>query len=133
VFFFGNYERNEQRGVVSTTLVLPAFAHFSRITPSPYFGNQLSLRVDGRLSNAHTAFIRYSHDGVRAFGPPCCAPITLQPTVYPSAWTRQRAWADQSVLGLTSVLRDTLVNDLRFSYFFVDSRQVGPADQECPG
>jgi Carboxypeptidase regulatory-like domain len=133
VFFFGDYERNEQRGVVATTLLVPEFAHFSRITPSPYFGNQLSLRVDGRLSNAHTAFIRYSHDGVRAFGPPCCLPMTVQPAPYASAWTRQRAWADQSVLGLTSVLRDTLVNDLRFSYFFVESSQVGPTDQECSG
>ena len=133
VFFFGSYERNEQRGVVATTLLERELAHFSRITPSPYFGNQPSLRVDGRLSNAHTAFIRYSHDSVQAFGPPCCAPITLQPAPYPSAWTRQRAGADQSILGLTSVLGDTLVNDLRFSYFVVDSSQIGPTDQECPG
>ena len=133
VFFFGTYERNEQRGVVATTLLERELAHFSRITPSPYFGNQPSLRVDGRLSNAHTAFIRYSHDSVQAFGPPCCAPMTLQPAPYPSAWTRQRAGADQSILGLTSVLGDTLVNDLRFSYFVVDSSQIGPTDQECPG
>ena len=66
-FFFGNYERNEQRGVVATTLLAPDFAHLNRITPSPFFGNQLSLRLDGRLSDAHTAFVRYSHDGIRAF------------------------------------------------------------------
>ncbi len=128
VFFFGNYERNEQRGVVATTLLVPEFAHLSRITPSPYFGNQISLRVDGRPSKAHTAFIRYSHDGVRAIGPP-----TTQPTAYPSFWFRQPAWAHQTILGLTSVLRDTLVNDLRFSYFFVRSSEVGPTEQECPG
>lgn len=127
-FFFGNYERNEQRGVVATTLLVPEFAHLSRITPSPYFGNQLSLRLDGRLSRSHTAFIRYSHDGVRAFGPP-----TPQPNAYPSFWTRQPAWADQSILGLTSVFRDTLVNDLRFSYFYVSSSQVEPTERECPG
>ncbi|MGH8247980.1 MAG: hypothetical protein ACREUU_16280, partial [Gammaproteobacteria bacterium] len=128
VFFFGNYERNEQRGVVATTLLTPEFAHLNRITPSPYFGNQLSLRLDGRLSNKHTGFIRYSHDGVRAFGPP-----TTQPNAYPSFWTRQPAWADQSILGLTSVFRDTLVNDLRFSYFYVSSSQVEPTEQDCPG
>ena len=127
-FFFGNYERNEQRGVVVTTLLVPEFAHLSRITPSPYFGNQLSLRLDGRLSNTQTAFIRYSHDGVRAFGPP-----TPQPNAYPSFWTSQPAWADQSILGLTSVFRDTLVNDLRFSYFYISSSQVEPTEQECPG
>ena len=79
IFFFGNYERNEQRGVVATTLLVPEFAHLSRITPSPYFGRQLSLRLDGRLSDSHTGFIRYSHDGVRAFGPPA-----FQPSAYPS-------------------------------------------------
>jgi hypothetical protein len=127
-FFFGNWERNEQRGVVATTLLAPEFAHLSRITPSPYFGNQLSLRLDGRPSSAHTAFIRYSHDGVRAFGPP-----TPQPNAYPSFWTRQPAWADQSILGFTSVFHATLVNDLRFSYFFVSSSQAAPTEQDCAG
>jgi len=47
VFFFGNWERNEQRGVVDTNLVAPDFARLSRVTPSPVFGDQLSLRLDG--------------------------------------------------------------------------------------
>ena len=34
IFYFGNWERNEQRGVVETTLPDP-FAQFSGITPSP--------------------------------------------------------------------------------------------------
>jgi Carboxypeptidase regulatory-like domain len=125
-FFFVNWERNEQRGVVAT--LVKEFENLSRITPSPYFGNQLSLRLDGRLSNAHMAFIRYSHDGVRAFGPPA-----FQLNAYPSSWLSQPAWADQSILGLTSFFRDTLVNDLRFSYFFISSSQVEPTERECPG
>jgi hypothetical protein len=127
MFFFANWERNEQRGVVSRTLV-GDFAHLSGITPSPLFGNQLSVRLDGRLSNAHTAFLRYSHDGIHAFGP-----ATNQLNSYPSAWTRQTDWADQSMLGLTSVIRPTLVNDLRFSYFFISPSQVPPRQQDCPG
>lgn len=127
-FFFGAYERNEQRGVVATTLLAPEFEGLNRITPSPFFNTQLSLRLDGHLSGAHTAFIRYSHDGIRAYGPP-----TNQPGAYPSSWSRQPAWADQSILGLTSVFRDTLVNDLRFSYFYVSSSQVALTEQECPG
>src|SRR5216684_406651 len=51
LFFFGNWERNEQRGVVATTLLGQDFAHFSRITANPLFGDQLSVRVDGRISN----------------------------------------------------------------------------------
>lgn len=67
LFFFGNWERSEQRGVAATTLFGPDFAHLSRITSSPQFGDLLSLRLDSRLSIKHTAFVRYSHDGSRAF------------------------------------------------------------------
>lgn len=127
VFFFGNFERNEQRGVVATALVVPEFAHLNRTTASPYFGTQLGLRLDARVSDNHTVFIRYSHDGVRAFGPP-----TTQPSAYPSFWQLQPLWADQSILGLTSGLSDTLVNDLRFSYFFVSTSTVAPTERDCP-
>jgi hypothetical protein len=131
VFYFANWERNEQRAVFDRTLLVPDFAHFSRITASPLFGNQLSVRLDGRLSERHTAFIRYSHDGNRAF-----APSTLFgniDTAYPSQWTQQRAWADQSLLGITSVLRPTLVNDFRFSYFFINSSERPASQQDCIG
>ena len=127
VFFFGNYERNEQRGVGATTL-FGDFAHLSRITSSPFFGNQFSLRLDGRLSDRHTAFLRHSHDGLRALGAP-----TNQPSAYPSSWQRQLLWADQSILGLTSVFSDALVNDLRASYFFANSSSVAPTEKDCPG
>src|SRR5262249_8511384 len=116
VFFFGNWERNEQRGGIDTNLLGPDFAPFSPVTPSPLFGDLLSFRLDGRISNAPTAFIRYSHDGSRAVGPITFATNAIGPTNgYPSTWSRQSAWADQSLLGLTSVLRPTLVNDLRLS------------------
>ena len=130
VFFFGNWERNEQRGVFATTLVTPDFARFSRVTNSPLFGDQLSFRLDGRISNVHTAFVRYSHDGSRAFGPDATGSGL---SAYPSNWSRVPAWADQNLLGLTSVLRPTLVNDLRFSYFFFSSNTLAPTEQDCPG
>jgi hypothetical protein len=128
VFFFANWERNEQRSVAGTRVVVPDFAHLSRITPSPLFGNQLSVRLDGRLGNAHSGFVRYSHDGSRAVGPSSL----FGNAPYPSNWTRQQAWADQSVLGLTSVPGSTLVNDFRFSYFFISSREVPPREEDCP-
>jgi hypothetical protein len=37
------------------------------------------------------------------------------------------------MLGLTSVVRPTLVNDLRFSYFFFSNDQLPPRQQDCPG
>src|SRR5216684_3936467 len=131
LFFFGSWERNEQRGVAATTLLGQDFAHFSRITANPLFGDQLSVCVDARVFNAHTAFVRYSHDGSRAFAP---TTFTSFPKFsYPSNWTRQQAWVDQSMLGVTSVLRPTLVNDLRFSYFFISSSETSPTQQDCPG
>jgi len=104
------------------------FARLSGNASSPTFGNQASVRLDGRLSNLHTAFLRYSHDGNRAFGP-----AITQVNTNPSNWFRTSAWADQSLLGLTSVFRPTLVNDLRFSYFYVSSRTVPAQEQDCAG
>src|SRR5260370_9513332 len=131
LFFFGNSERNEQRGVVATTLFGRDFAHFSRITASPLFGDELSVRLEWTISNAHHAFVRFSHDGSRAFAP---TTFTSFPKFsYPSNWTRQQAWVDQSMLGVTSVLLPTLVNDLRFSYFFISSSETSPTQQDCPG
>ena len=126
VFFFGNWERNEQRGVVNTTIVGTDFGQFSRITPSPFFGDQATVRVDGRLSSAHTGFVRYSHDGSRSFGPNSGTP-------YPSNWSSNSVWVDQSVLGFTSVIRPTLVNDVRFSYFFSSTTVSAAREQDCSG
>jgi hypothetical protein len=130
VFFFANWERNEQRGVLDTTLLDPDFAHFSRITTTPVFGNQFSLRLDSRIVSAHTVFVRQSHDGSRAFAP---SPSTGNLAAYPSQWTRQGAWVDQSLLGLTSVVRPTLVNDLRLSYFFSSTAETAAEPRDCPG
>ncbi len=131
-FFFANWERNEQRGVLATTLLSPDFAQFSRINPTPFFGDQLSLRLDGRISNAHTAFVRYSHDGSLAVAPSTNITATGANN-YPSTWSRQLGWADQSLMGLTSVVHPTLVNDVRFSYFFVSSREPAVGERDCPG
>jgi Carboxypeptidase regulatory-like domain len=130
VFFFANWESNEQRGVVDSNLLDPDFAHFSRITTSPLFGDQFSVRLDARLTIRQTGFIRYSHDGGRAFAP---SPSTGNPMAYPSQWTRQSAWSDQSLVGITSVFVPALVNDLRFSYFFSSTGETAPANQLCPG
>jgi hypothetical protein len=131
LFLFANWERSEQRGVVTTTLFGPDFAHLSRITPSPVFGDLLSFRLDGRVSDENTAFVRYSHDGSRSFVN--AGGATAVANAYPSNWTRQLEWADQSLLGLTTVLRPTVVNDFRFSYFFLSDDQLAPDESDCPG
>ena len=50
-----------------------------------------------------------------------------------SNWVRELTWADQSLLGVTSALRPTLVNDFRYSYFFFSDDQLPPQQSDCPG
>ena len=128
LFFFGNWERNEQRGVAATTILTPEFAHFSRITPTPLFGDLLSLRLDWRINNSQTAFVRYSHDGSSGFS----SNSPANALAYPSQWFHESAWVDQSLLGVTSVLHPALVNDFRFSYFFTSAAENTPGEQDCP-
>lgn len=131
LFVFGTFERDDQVGVVSTELLTPEFASLSRITPSPTRVDQLGARIDWKINARNTLFLRQSHEGGFSF-----APTTVNgvgPRAYPSAWTRQPEWADQSIVGWTAPLSTTFVNDLRFSYFFVSSSEQAPGASDCPG
>ena len=133
IFYFGSWERNDQRGVAATTVLTPEFAHLSRISSSPFIGNLFSGRLDAKINGAHTAFARYSHDASHAFGPVAAGIAGGSPNAYPSNWNRVGVHADQSVVGLTSVTRSTIVNDLRFSSFIIKSSMGPPGESECHG
>ena len=64
--------------------------------------DQLSFRLDDRLSSRHTAFARYAHDGSRSFANTTGTATTVA-SALPSNWVRELTWVDQSVLGVTSV------------------------------
>lgn len=130
-FFFGTWERSEQRGVVSTQLLTPEFAPLSGIFPSPTDVNRFSGRVDVRLTDKHFAFFRYSDEGISLFGTTGLTAGGFR--ALPSAWRRQPGRASQSILGLTSVLRTHLVNDLRVSFLFVNSAERSPTEADCAG
>jgi hypothetical protein len=125
-FFFTSYERNDQQGVFSVQPGTPEFAPLGGIFPSPFIGDQFSLRIDTRLNQDHNAFVRYTHDGNRAFTADGVNVGTL-----PSAWSRFRNWVDQSIGGLTSVLSSGVVNDLRFSYYFSSTPQTPAGVDDC--
>jgi len=122
VFFFGTFERLDQRGVISSEVLAPDFLQFSGIFPSPTYVNQFSGRMDFKLSPTQSMFVRYSHEGTYAYAG----------GGYPSTWPKQNDWTDQSVLGLTSQLGAHVVNDLHFSYFFVSFVQHAPEISDCP-
>ena len=131
LFVFGTIEQNDQRGVISTELLTPEFVSFSRITPTPTNVDQFSVRLDWVVDKHNSVFVRHSHEGGFSF-----APTTvngLGPLAYPSAWTQQPEWADQSILGWTSQFGANRTNDLRFSYFFVSSAEEAPVQANCPG
>ena len=79
-FFFGSFERLDQRGVVSTELLTPEFASLSGIFPSPTYVNQFSVRTDFQLNEKELMFVRYSHEGSFSYSPE---------DGYPSTWPRQ--------------------------------------------
>ena len=126
-FFFASYERTDQHGVASIQPSTPEFAALGGIFPSPYLGNQFSTRVDVRINANHNAFARYTHDGNSAFF------NAFGPNTLPSGWVRQTNRAGQGLLALTSVLSSRIVNDLRFSYFFVNTSQGRATSEVCAG
>ena len=123
-FFFTSYERNDQRGVFSIQPRTPEFAPLGGIFPTPFLGNLFNLRFDTRLPAGHNAFVRYTHDGNRSFGPVDQLPLLcLQDgLVSPSGWIK-------AMVGLTSVLSPRVVNDLRFAYSFFSLPEVPPLPQ----
>ncbi len=127
-FIFSSYERNDQRGVLSIQPSTLEFAALGGIFPSPFLGNQFNVRVDVRLHPNYNAFVRYTHDGNSLFGP-----FDGQNDALPSGWSRIKNWVDQSIVGLTSVVSAELVNDLRFSYFFISSPETPASARDCPG
>ncbi len=131
MFWFATYERNEQRGVAGTQLLTPEFATFSRISPEPTYTDQFSIRGDFQLTDRHAMFVRYSHEGVASFAPSLT--VAGGARALPSAWTRQPAWDDQIVLGVTSQISPDIVNDFHFSYFFVSADELPPDSSDCLG
>ncbi len=126
LFFFFNYEYQNQLSAVVFQPNLPSFAPLTNTYFAPYKGKTLSARFDYRLSDKHNLFARYSHDGNASNGPSGGAQ-------YPSNWVVNSNWADQSILGVTSSLKPTLVNDFRFNYQYWHNRNLFPTESDCPG
>jgi len=127
LFFFFNYEHQSQSSAVTVQPNLPSMSALAGIYSSPYHGETLSARFDYRLNSRHSLFARYSHDGNTADGP------TNNTNLFPSNWVVNTNWSDQSVLGVTSTLSSTLVNDFRFNYQYWHNRNLFPTAADCGG
>jgi hypothetical protein len=115
IHFFGGYEFTRQNGVYVVQPDLRSVAAFGVLAPAPYRGHQGSGRVDARLGDKSSLFVRYSHDSNTNSGP-------FSTPVPPSNFVSNKNYVDQQLVGLTTIISNTLVNDLRFSHMYWRNR-----------
>ena len=126
LFFFGNFEYTNQTGVYVVQADLPSLAFFNSVSSAPYRGKQLGMKLDYHINEKHNAFFRYSHDGNTNAGP-------FGTPVPQSNFVSNSNWVDQFTLGITSVVSPSIVNDLRFSYWYWQNRNAPAPCAGCPG
>lgn len=124
LFFFSNYEYTNQAGLATYQANLPSAAGLTGNFSTPYRVKLFSTRVDYKLNDKNSAYVRVSTDWNRAFGP--------QGTSLPSNWLQNTNKAIQGLFGVTSSLKATLVNDFRFNYTYWRNRNLFPDSTVCP-
>ena len=125
LFFFFNIEHTNQVQANITQPNTPLAQGIAGVYNMPYSGTQITGKIDYRLSARHSLFARYSHDGNSGFGQ------VFSPQSNPSNWVRNVNWADQSIVGLTSSLTPTLVNDLRVQYMYWSNHNLLSLPSDC--
>jgi hypothetical protein len=123
LFFFVNYERTDQVGANAVTFSDPALLGFNHVAKQPFKQHLANVRLDYTLSQKHTAFLRSSVDANDS--------ISGQSSGLESLWIKSSNFSYQENLGVTSVLKPTLVNDLRFSYAYFRNFLAAPSQAEC--
>jgi hypothetical protein len=121
LFFFGNYERNDQVGANTVTFSDPLAFGYNHIAQQPQNGHLAGIRLDQTISAKHNGFLRTNLD----------TNIGIAGSGLESRWIASDNFAYQFQLGLTSVFRPTLVNDFRFSYSYFRNRLRQPTTDEC--
>ncbi|HYL39364.1 MAG TPA: carboxypeptidase regulatory-like domain-containing protein [Bryobacteraceae bacterium] len=124
LFFFFNYEFLNQVQAQSVTSTDPAFQAVQGTYASPYAAKKITARFDYHMNSKNNLFVRYSHDGNDGFGPA----LTFGD---PSNWPHNVNWADQSILGWTTILTPTIVNDLRFQYNYWNNHNLPAVASDC--
>jgi hypothetical protein len=124
LFFFANYERNDQVGARQVTFTDPLLFGYNHIGQQPARGHLAGLRLDYTISPNETVFFRSNVDSNAGISGPVIARLE-------STWTASSNFAYQEQMGLTSVFKPTLVNDFRFSYSYFRNRLAPPTQSEC--
>jgi carboxypeptidase family protein len=124
LFFFFNYEYQTQVQALGIETTSPYLAALQGTYGSPYSGKTLSVRFDYHLNSKNNFFLRYSHDGNTGFGQALIGGD-------PSSWARNINWSDQSIIGWTSVITPSIVNDLRFQYNYWSNGNLQAVASDC--
>lgn len=124
LFFYFNYEFTNQVQAIQIYSTTPSFQPLNHEYPSPYESKTISGRIDYHINSRNTMFIRYSHDGNNGFS---------QSLEFgdPSNWPHNTNWADQSIIGLTTVFTPAVVNDLRLQYNYWDNHNLQAVPSDC--
>jgi Carboxypeptidase regulatory-like domain len=125
LFFFFNIEHTNQVQANITQPNTPLAQAVAGVYNMPYSGTETTARIDYTISPKHALFARYSHDGNSGFGQ------VFSPQSNPSFWVRNVNWADQSIVGLTSSLTTSTVNDLRFQYSYWSNHNLQSLPSDC--
>jgi hypothetical protein len=123
VFFFFNYEHQNQDGVVPISNNHPIFSQFDTAFPQPLDFDQANLKVDFKVNDKNNAFIRFSTDNNDNFN-------SANGVFLPSNWVATKNVSTQALGGLTTIFTNQIVNDFRYSYSFYSGRLKIPTD-EC--
>jgi hypothetical protein len=124
LFFFFNYEYQNQVQALATETNAPSLVALTGTYNSPYTGKTLSARIDYHLNDKNNFFLRYSHDGNSGFS---------QALEFgdPSNWAHNTNWADQGIIGWTSTLSASLVNDFRVQYNYWNNHNNQAVASDC--
>ena len=125
IFFFFNLENINQVQAITFQPDLVSLRPLAANYDSPARYHYRNARFDWRISDKHTAFLRYTHDGNFAFSPETGAPSV------PSAWVNLNNWSDQWAVGVTSTLTPSLVNDFRLGWRYWDNKENPPTSSQC--
>jgi hypothetical protein len=123
LFFFANYERNDQVGARAVTFTEPLLFGYNHVAQQPSKGHLVGVRLDYTINQKHTAFLRGGLDTNNG----------VSGTNLESTWIASDNFAYQTQMGLTSVLSPKLVSDFRFSYSYFRNRLAPPTQEQCEG
>ena len=124
LFWFLNFENNNQDGVFPVTNNHAIYSQFDHIAANPLSAKQANAKFDWRVSEKHSAYIRLSTDNNDNNNP--SGGVRM-----PSNWVVTKNVAAQIGSGLSSVFTPRLVNDLRYSYGFYSGRLNIPTADDC--